>query len=437
MVADTSNMNQDPVPSAGGQRQARGLATLGGVVPWVFRDVQLQEAGGGFRVSSLTDRAGGRVSDTGALVLASCDGSRTLAELIGDFERAYPEAAAQIATDIFDAVRKLYRSRLITFCGARTAGDPVHLPATFHLNRGDVVSSLLEQRGWRRAASGEIAELSLWHPRRGPRFGRLQCFEPHVTRALRCKRQLALNLQAAGCEWIGPDSCADLDSFTERDDGDALWFVKLSGSTESRDIFCYRDHRRVAERAAGFGRKVYVIQKGVEDPVLVDGRKTTLRVIALAARGAVWVYGEAMFKTQLEPYRGDATDAAVQFDHSRAERRSSDEFPLFARIFDDIKTRTAHAFEAVAGQFSIHPDRNRFQVFGLDFVISESRGPLLIEVNDWPDISSSAQLPGSDRIRALRERLLSDTLALVLEGRPGRFEAVLAPFAAACSTTPG
>ncbi len=260
-------------------------------------------------------------------------------------------------------------------------------------------------------------------------MGRLQCYELHITHALRCKRKLALNLQAAGFGWIGPDTCPDVETFLQRDDQDALWFVKLSRSTEGRDVFCFRDRRGVEEKVASFGHEVYVIQRGVEDPLLIDGRKTTLRVYVVVANGALWLHREALHKTQRERYREDATDAAVQSDHSRAERRSSDDFPLFEAQFDRFAERVTRAFAAVSDSFDIHPDPCRFHVFGLDFVVSRSRGPMLIEVNDWPNIAIPGSGDDQERVRALRERVLTDALDLVLDGLPGRLVRILEPFA--------
>jgi hypothetical protein len=50
---------------------------------------------------------------------------------------------------------------------------------------------------------------------------------------------------------------------------------------------------------------------------------------------------------------------------------------------------------------------------------------LLLEVNDWPDLSSSAVSTSDLERNALKTLLLTDTFRLVLEDSPGLYQRVL------------
>lgn len=376
------------------------------------------------------DRRGadiGTLNQTASTVLGLSNGAHTIRDIVDMLIAAFPDQSDSIPTDVVNTLATLHSRRLITLSGApfpEESGHPEYVQRTYHCNRGDIVPGILEHMGWRAGNADEIAELSVWHRgRHDNRVAKHQAFEKFQTHEVRSKRILWENLVDAGLTRIMPDTWIDADAFHERTErGDGLWFLKLSASTLGRGVHCFTCERELRDKAASLGSEPYVIQKGVEDPVLIRDRKFTVRVYVLVTGdGSVYVHEESLVNIQPVAFDPGSTAREIHIDHSGAEVRSSDEFEVVVEHFDAIRAVARDAFRSVDHVLGFTGDPYRFQIFGLDIIISHSRGPVLIEINDWPNIGARGTDEENQRIRGIKQRVLTDMLQLVLEGESGRF----------------
>ena len=124
---------------------------------------------------------------------------------------------------------------------------------TFHNNRWPLLTTLLEEKGWKRAADGQRADLAFvddgsWQKEQETKFdGRLKFFSRVFTDLLSNKRSCAIGLKADGCiPLIMPPTFVDLKEWeTEVESSKAgadasqpppLWFWKKMNSSNSKGI---------------------------------------------------------------------------------------------------------------------------------------------------------------------------------------------------------
>lgn len=359
--------------------------------------------------------------------------------------------------------------------GARAPKPRAGPPYVYHLlpgNESSLVRECFERRPWWRPAraksSDETERHHLWWGTNGQRFDWSSFPFPGLSPTSMCNRlprnveactktRLALNLRAWASANLPPSEpvffpetfvvharrrTPELEAFLaaaralDRDDvrprhhATATWIVKPGASNRGRGIEVFA---RASEVERHLSKQPYasswIVQKYVDAPTLVHGRKFDIRQFAaVAPDGSVWIYEDSYVRTCSARYDAanlgskaiHLTNDAVQKnletygEHEDANKLSFDEFQraldedhaagaLPRRVdfkretWPGIKLATARVFEATLGGMrrEIRPGDARgaaetrdrgatFELFGLDFMLDAATRPVLIEVNTSP-----------------------------------------------------
>jgi len=187
----------------------------------------------------------------------------------------------------------------------------------------------------------------------------------------------------------------------------------------------------------------WVVQKYIENPLLLAGRKFDMRAYCIVARTTphLWFFRPGYCKVALEPYNAEdladrlshLTNACVQKTHpayreslrgqhiwseeeAEAEfiasgRHSGEKGTFWPGIHEQMKRALATVFEASSSL--LERRAGYFDLLGVDFMLDDQLGLHLLEMNSNPAIwfDSSATL------RALVPDLIATTLDLVLEAQ--------------------
>lgn len=186
------------------------------------------------------------------------------------------------------------------------------------------------------------------------------------------------------------------------------------------------------------------MQRYIDRPLLIDGRKFHVRVYVVAIGTLqVYVFHRALALFSLHPYSptelqnlyAHITNTCYQkqgstddepFDEERAvwlfdemcehaaallvaEGRSPDE--LAAMLWRQIDAIVRETFEACIREAGYTPLCNAFEFYGFDFIIDEELHVWLLEVNAGPDMGQTGE-----RLRnAVVQPLVNGAVSLVLE----------------------
>ena len=194
----------------------------------------------------------------------------------------------------------------------------------------------------------------------------------------------------------------------------------------------------------------WVLQRYVEQPLLVVGHKFHLRVYILCVGALkVFVFDQILVLLAAHPY--EAADTADIYKHLTNTARSAEDINFseekFVKVLDDLpfylereyprllegKTYaqllahirsqvhdiTGNLFTAFENEYTVFaPMPNCFELYGLDFMVDESLDVHLLEVNPGPDFKQTG-----GRLKGLIEALWENTLIVVVDGTEERVEA--------------
>ena len=201
--------------------------------------------------------------------------------------------------------------------------------------------------------------------------------------------------------------------------GEGVWIVKPGAMNRGRGIEVFGSVAAVEKHLSSqeYG-SLWIIQKYIEAPVLVHGRKFDIRQFAMInPRGEVFMYRDSYVRTcsaeydinnlnvkaihltndavqkKLNTY-GEHEDAnkldfdefqrALDEDHEAGKQRKVD---FHGAVWPAMVEAVRHVFTAtLAGMNPPGPGHKEhcFELFGLDFMLDEKGRPVLIEINTSP-----------------------------------------------------
>lgn len=226
-----------------------------------------------------------------------------------------------------------------------------------------------------------------------------------------------------------------------------IWIMKPVAKSQGKGIFLFRKLKEIVEWKKGEYQaqpdpnkeapETYVVQRYIDDPYLVGGRKFDLRVYVLVTSYnplKAWLYrgGFARFSSgrfsmdTIEDTYVHLTNVAVQktasdYDPEKGSKWSvqqlrqyltakhdADSVERCFRLIDQIFIQTL-----LSVQKTMINDKHCFELYGYDILLDANLKPWLIEVNASPSLSAS-----SKEDYDLKFGLLDDVITVVdLENR--------------------
>jgi len=231
------------------------------------------------------------------------------------------------------------------------------------------------------------------------REGSIKLIEPAVYNKLESKGTVSKLLKTHGIEDVFPatfmsvkEAIAHTQAPTPNHAAPVkIWFVKPFHLSGGRDI-------QVVETAAlpDFELpKFNIIQAGVENIQLINGKKFTARVYLLIWNKQLYLFDDGFVVIHAPVYDEGSTDYSVQVDHrgyqsekSEVEMRLMSDLPQFESIMANaaaslIKMKPIFE-EAIAAS-----SEKRYILLGLDFLLLKDDNIRFIEINAIPNFIHS------------------------------------------------
>lgn len=354
------------------------------------------------------------LSVPGALIWKHCAQNKTIAAIRDALIDACPDNAKHAQDDVVSTLREFYKRRIISFrCDHSAVSDK-----TYHINLSELLAHELDKRGWKAARPGELAEFAFFlRQARDIQVAKYQTYDLFLTGSLGSKHLMAERIIHSGNGSIIPETYTSFAAFEQHTshETDGLWFLKLGFSGRQRDVYCFRGHDELRKQVEKFHRQPYVIQRGIADPYLIDGRKITLRVMALIlADKSVYVHQNACVKTQNVAYDATNTSGEVQYLHHGVRRTTINEYPQLAQVMQEINGNIATTIKLFTDDYCVIDDENCYSFLGVDIVLDSNQRPYLIEINHTPGFYLKDVETSWHRTRV---SMIDDWLEIVMEGK--------------------
>jgi len=223
-----------------------------------------------------------------------------------------------------------------------------------------------------------------------------------------------------------------------------LWLLKPGSSSRGRGIKVYKTYERVVNRINNLkgNTRLWVVQKCIENPLIVEGRKFDIRQWVLVTDWnplTIWCYNECYVRFCVQEYdpkadsrKNHLTNNSVQkkfaeFGDNEIEGNmwSSEEFADYLdgefgentyleKIWPQVKKYVKASLMSVQDQ--VDNRKNSFEFFGYDLMVDQDLRVWLIEVNSSPTMEKST--PTTER---LVDMVLTDLPKVTLDYPNSRY----------------
>jgi hypothetical protein len=167
-----------------------------------------------------------------------------------------------------------------------------------------------------------------------------------------------------------------------------VWVEKPYNLDRGEGITFLRDPR-------WWRKKRHLLQRYLEDPWLVNGRKTEVRLIAkINDDGSVRVYREGLVRVALRPYTLEDLDPLIHNSNAPFQKRmgvEAIEQHLLSDLSPDGKLLDAmveivNDTVATLRRKRLFRGTDDFEAMGYDFVVDRTGTPFLLEANRFPGL---------------------------------------------------
>ena len=184
-----------------------------------------------------------------------------------------------------------------------------------------------------------------------------------------------------------------------------VWYVKTSDGCHGRGVQVFNDFKNLKQHIRTLRNEPYVIQRGVSNIHLIDGKKWTIRTHVLVTPDLrILRHNDGVIIVHSEEYVQGATERAIQILHnSKAGRYSlrdgpaADLLPVLEPQIDRISFEVCDSIRArlwkSTQQQSAVPDivnASYYAMLGLDLILDTSNVVHCLEVNEFPQLDFSS-----------------------------------------------
>ena len=227
-----------------------------------------------------------------------------------------------------------------------------------------------------------------------------------------------------------------------------MWIFKPTGLNRGRGIHVFRSIDALKDLIVSYIKELsanekkkpdplanaFVIQKYIESPLLVCGRKFDIRMWALITPEMDgYLFREGYIRTSSSPYIINNENVDDKFVHltNNAVQKFSDSYGSFEDgnqmsferfreylkgdivdkvILPQIKNLVIKSFLSVRKKLNPAKSRSSLEIFGYDFIIDSDYNVWLIEVNTNPCLEESSGI-----LKVLLPRMVDDAFKLTLD----------------------
>jgi hypothetical protein len=211
-----------------------------------------------------------------------------------------------------------------------------------------------------------------------------------------------------------------------------LWILKPSVVDKAEIVLVVNNRKTLKKHLKEYPDiKEWVFQQYIERPLLVEGRKFHIRAyVLLVGDLEVYLFEEMLALFAMEDYNVEdvenvfshITNTCVQFGHQNFDedrcvkllKEIQDEMggeEVYQKVVSDIKDILREVFKGFEQEFSgFLPLPNCFELFGVDFLVSEDHKTYILEFNAGPDLKNTG-----DRLDFIIEELIEDIVRCTLD----------------------
>lgn len=184
-----------------------------------------------------------------------------------------------------------------------------------------------------------------------------------------------------------------------------LWFVKSTYGSNGKSVYCATNKNDVINIINKYMlNNNFIIQQGINNPLLINKHKFTIRSYILIAPATIYVYNDSIVIIHKEEYIKNSTNRKIQIEHICPTYKYLSDFHFYNEINNQIKSIVAKIANIITNEESY-----KYHLFGYDFVCDENMKTYLIEINAYPNLTYK-----NDIHRQIKENMLNDMFNIII-----------------------
>lgn len=222
----------------------------------------------------------------------------------------------------------------------------------------------------------------------------IKLIEPKDYNLLESKANVSKLLTTHGIDNVFPATFTKVEDAIAHPDAVNIWFIKPSHLSGGRGIQILTDKELKDFELP----KHNIIQAGVEDIELLDGKKFTARVYALLWDKHVYLFDDGFALVHAPQYQKGSTEYATQVDHrgyqtgkSGVEMKLYSEIDSFARAMPQAKAALKRILPVLENTLKATSSK-RYLLLGIDLLPLENGTIKFIEINAIPNFVHSQKV---------------------------------------------
>jgi len=209
------------------------------------------------------------------------------------------------------------------------------------------------------------------------------------------------------------------------DEPNTMWYIKDPVGTGGKGI-CVVPRKKVASSfTAG-----YIIQEAIQNVILIDNKKFTLRLTVLIHEGSFYLFQDGLVVLHGAVYDPDSVDAKVQYEHAGYMDLEPDvklspfsDTPFYNEALANIKTSLGEIFYHLK-KYTPYEQVNTYCLLGIDLLLTQDMQPVLLEINDRPNFLHTKLVNARVNVPAIQAMysIVNFGHHNYLPGKPKKFE---------------
>lgn len=216
-----------------------------------------------------------------------------------------------------------------------------------------------------------------------------------IVNSLSNKATLAKSLQEHQLEAIAPSTYFNIeDAINHQGEPTPIWFLKSVHGTGGKNMSCVANDALADTEL----QTNYIIQAGVTNLTLFDGRKFTCRAYCLIWDHKIYLYQNGFLVVHGQSYDPNSTDYAVQIDHTGYADKHSPvtmlpllRYPEYDRYYPEIR-KLIETLTPVLEPTRLAADSSHYIVLGIDMLFRADGSVRLLEINSIPNFVHSKEI---------------------------------------------
>tara|TARA_Y100000816_G_C26107818_1_gene589425 strand:+ start:131 stop:2566 length:2436 start_codon:yes stop_codon:yes gene_type:complete len=260
----------------------------------------------------------------------------------------------------------------------------INEPKTYLVNTSRILKDVLNNNGYLEGNIEKYCDFSSWDSYNTKNVeSKIKIIPRNIINYIDNKRLMYNVIKKNNLEMFVPKTYIDLKNIDKSIfSNDKIFFIKESGSSGGRSVTVINSYQELVE-IISLKKGDYILQEEVDNMLLIDGYKNTLRCYVLITdKKEIFLHKDILGIQHIKKYSKEL-DKNIHISHENPKYFNFKNIDTTGKVFDKIKDICFLILKCFIQDKVIN---NQYIILGIDIIIDNNSNPYLIEMNAFPNM---------------------------------------------------